>query len=247
VEVATFASEPTPRPAGPPVDIPPDAITQILVEGAACAIAWDIVLRDDDGGSLQLGFQANPDRDPAYASQNRFNVLLGAGGSSAGALELRAALQFEDRSVVATWPIRLLPFDPPMPRLLVAGEDRYFPTVAGCNISLTFRNGFEEGSTCDGDLSKSLGSAVKVRPGAPLALVFDGWSVIESVARCGQVRDRLFEPLRSGCWDELQDGSTFAAPPAGDLAIAIVACAVDDATGQGNRICGTWYVRLDTR
>jgi hypothetical protein len=247
VQVETVASDPTPGPAGPPVDIPPDAVTQVWVEGAACATAWDIVLQYDDGGSLQLGFQTNPYHDPAYASQNRFDVALGAGRGYAGALELRAALEFQDRSVVATWPIRLLPFDRPLPRLLVAGEDRYFPTVEGCNILITFRNGFEEGQFCDDNLSEPLGSAVKVEPGARLALVFDGWSVVESMATCGRSTDRAFDPLENGCWDEPQDGSTFAAPPSGDLAIAIDACAIDGANGLSTRICGTWYVRVDTR
>ena len=49
-----------------------------------------------------------------------------------------------------------------------------------------------------------------------VALVFDGWSVTESIANCGLVTDRAFESLRNGCWDEPQDGSTFAAPPPGD-------------------------------
>ena len=36
--------------------------------------------------------------------------------------------------VLATWPITILPFERPRPRLLVVGKDAYLPTVEGCRI-----------------------------------------------------------------------------------------------------------------
>lgn len=244
VQIVAPAPDPTSGLVGRLLDVPADADTEIWIGREVCAHAWRIALASTDGDRLlPLELRPNPALDAAFASQNRFDIRLAEYRFEGGDLELRAALEFPGLELVATWPVRFLPFERPQPRLLVAGEDRYFPTVEGCDVVLTFRNGVEEhaGRDCEGDLGLP---SVQLEPGTPLRLIFDGWSVTESSASC-----RTLVPSRDPptCWDEPQEEVQFVAPRAGDWMLEIAACAVDGSGFESNRICGTWFVRVVTQ
>ena len=250
VEVVTFTRDPPAAPPAPPVEIPADAEVEVWIEGNACALAWSIMLVQPLGNQVYpIAVQANPRLDPAYARQNRFDARLVQYRLAPGELELRATLDFQGLRVQATWPIAFVPFDRPTPRLLLADEDTYSPTVEGCDVVLTFRNGFEESLPgCDHDMSGPLPPAIDLEPGTPLRLIFEGWTVTEAIAICGAASDLAFVTLpEPGCWQEPQGEVQFEAPKPGDWALGIAACAVDEGRIADNRICGTWYARVDTR
>jgi hypothetical protein len=249
VEVVTFTRDPPQAPAAPAVEIPADAQVEVWIDGNACALAWSIMLVQPSGNQVYpIAVEANPRLDPAYARQNRFDARLVQYRLAPGDLELRATLDFQGLRVQATWPIAFLPFDRPTPRLLLAGRDTYHPTVEGCDVVLTFRNGFEEDIPgCEHDISGPLPPAIALEPGAPLRLIFDGWTVTQAIAICGAASDLAFVTLpEPGCWQEHQGDVQFEAPKPGDWALGIAACAVDEVR-IGDRICGTWYARVDTR
>ena len=106
----------------------------------------------------------------------------------------------------------------------------------------------EQDPRCADDLSEPLPAATRMRPGTPLRLAFEGWSVTGADAICGARSDLAFvaEP-DPGCWEETRDGLGFTAPGPGDWAIAMPACAVGYTQFSANRICGTWYAAIDTR
>ena len=161
-----------------------------------------------------------------------------------GGLELRAVLQLPGRNILARWPVRLLPFSRPHPRLLLA-NDAVLPLVEGCDTVLTFGNGFEERlPECPGDLSARPAPALNLPPGTDMTLDFDGWSIGDTIGYCGATSDLAFILMSSpGCEQHPPHGRSFMAPRAGDWTMAIAACAIKD----GNRICGTWYGNVDTR
>lgn len=243
VETGTLGSPPDA--SGRLVAIPAGAVVQVLIEGAACAVAWDITLLMPDGELVPLETQQNADLDPRFASQNRFDLDLSFSEAMPEVAWLYARLEFPGQRIVARWPVVLVIFERPRAVLRVAGEVRSFPTVEGCTFFLAYRNGSEEGHYCERDLSGPLPPPAKIEPGTPLLLAFEGWSVLNSTPRCGAVTDRVFEPLATPCWDA--SALTFPAPPRADVVISIAACAEQDAIGWRNEICGTWYARVDTR
>jgi hypothetical protein len=233
-----------------PIDLPAGANVEVWTEGNACAIGWHIALAIADRGGLEpLALQPNPRLDPALASQNRFLLALTPFRFEEGDVEVRAALDFPDRRVVATWPIRFVPFERPRPRLVVAGRNEDLPTIEGCETVLIFANGWEEPlPDCDQDLASQLPSATPMRTGTALELDFGDWTITQLEVLCGAASDAGFvaqpEP---GCRQEPQGTWTFVAPKAGDWTLAMAACAVDGTRFIGNSICGTWYARVDTR
>ena len=86
-----------------------------------------------------------------------------------------------------------------------------------------------------------------MRPGTPLRLAFEGWSVTGADAICGAESDLAFvaEPDRAA--GRKRGMAQFTAPGPGDWAIAMPACAVGYTQFSANRICGTWYAAIDTR
>jgi hypothetical protein len=235
----------TPGPPREPIEIAADATAHVRIAGGACATSWHIaVWSPSDGQLYPLDVVSNPDQDPGLAQQNDFSLVLAAfRGITADQLDLRAELQLAGRDILARWPIRILPFDRPQPRLQLA-EGRSIPMVEGCDVVLTFANGYEEPMACDDDLSADLPPATRVAPETQMSLDFDGWAIGDTIAFCGSSLGRAFI-LRSapGCEQHPPHGRFFHAPQSGDWTIALGACAID----AGNRICGTWFVDLDTR
>lgn len=235
----------TPGPHREPIEIPADATADLRIAAGACATSWHIaVWSPSDGQLYPVDVVSNPDRDPAVALQNEFSLVLAPFRTIiAEQLELHAELQVGDRDILARWPIRILPFDRPQPRLRIS-RNQVIPLVEGCDVVLTFGNGYEEPMACSDDLSAELPPATRVAPGTEMSLDFDGWSIGDTIAYCGSSLELAFV-LRSapGCEQHPPHGRFFHAPEAGDWTIALGACAIN----AGNRICGTWFVDLDTR
>lgn len=229
-----------------PITVPADAVAHITIAAGRCALGWHIALWSPSDGELHpIDVVPNPDGDPQLAQQNQFDVIVAPlRDLPADVLELRAALRFPDRSVLARWPITIPPFPHPEPRLRVAG-DLSLSMVEGCDVVLTFANGYEERhALCDGDLSADPAPAAHLPPGTEMALDFDGWSIGDTIGFCGAASERAFLLLSDpGCEQRPPHGQSFEAPRAGDWTMAIAACAIK----SGNRICGTWYVNVDTR
>ncbi|HEX3264821.1 MAG TPA: hypothetical protein VHR16_04065, partial [Candidatus Limnocylindrales bacterium] len=245
VELADASQGPV-RQDRDPIDIPADAVAHITIAALACATGWHIALWSPSDGELYpLSVMPNPDGDPSVAQQNQFDVIVTPlRDITAEILELRAAFQLPGPDLLARWWIQIPPFPRPQPHLLVPGAGT-LAMVEGCDVVLTFRNGYEERlEPCDGDLSAEAGAATKLAPGTEMSLDFDGWSIGDTIGFCGATSDRVFMVLSPpSCEQHPPDGRSFSAPRAGDWTMAIAACAAK----ADNRICGTWYVNVDTR
>jgi hypothetical protein len=250
-------TRPTPRPSfgespavpASPVTVPADATTNIWIEDDACAIGWHIALTDFSNGTMEpLALQPNPGLDPGLASQNWFQIDLASFRQRQGGVEVRAALDFPAMSVVARWPLHFLPFERPKPRLVLVDQGMLLGTVEGCETVLTLQNGAsEDAEPCNQDLASQLPTATKLRPGAPLAIAFNGWVLEKLEVTCGAASQTGFLTApRAGCDRVVGTGADFVAPQPGDWTLAMGACALD-ASGRRNEICGTWYARVDTR
>jgi hypothetical protein len=227
-----------------PIEVPVDVITEIWVTGGACALDWTI-----DLSSLhRLDSVINVARDPGYASQNRFEVLLipFVGGD----YTLRAELGFENLVAQATWPIRIVPIERPHAVLLLSGIEA-FP-VLGCDVTLTFgANRSEPLNRCVDDVGEPPGDAIPVRSGSAIEFMLDGWDLDVASVTCGRLLGPSFVAEQgSGCSQGAEDaGATFSfeAPPQnGRWTLALSACASRPASrGSGfNRACGTWYANI---
>ena len=246
VDVVDGDADPSRAPDRDPIEVAADAIADIRIAAGACATGWHIALWSPSDGELYpVEIMPNPDADPNVALQNEFELVLTPFRDLRGEeLELRAAFDLSDRSIVARWPVRLQPFEWPQPRLVVR-PDVSVSTVAGCDTVLTFRNGYEERDQgCEGDLSAEPPEATRLRPGTEMSLKFDGWSIGDTIAFCGATSDLAFLVTSPpACEQHPPHGKSFTAPSPGDWTMAIGACAVN----AGNRICGTWYANVDTR
>jgi hypothetical protein len=233
----------------PRVDIRSDVVAEVWTAGRACAVGWRIELLGEDMVAV-LGFVDNPQRIPALASQNRFGlVLVPYQGRD---LDLVATLVFPDFTVRATWAIRVLPFTPPSGTFSV--NRKPVPTLPGCDIELTFGNGWvSRPNSCGNDIVENRGSPTAVEPGEKLVFKFDheGWQVDDAVIACGQLLDAsfVFDPdcrMEDSARDQFS--VTLTAPKqSGVFALAVSACGTQVLGDATNRLCGTWYVNVEVR
>lgn len=228
--------------------LPADATTAVWIADAACAVAWHIRLAIGDGILVPVAIQANPSLDPAFAQQNRFELSFGEERDVPGDHRLEAAFDFTGGlGLVASWPVRFPPLDRPAMELHVAETGVAIPTIEGCDVVLTLRNGEQQQPGCDQDLSSEPGPATKLAPGTQVEVSIAGWSLTELSVICGSESDGAFAAAPGPDCIADQGGSTFTAPGAGDWTVAIAACAVGYTQFAANRICGTWYASIDTR
>jgi hypothetical protein len=265
VELLDRDAEPTPTPVGPTpadplellrgprVEVPVDVITEVWIDGAACAHRWFLGGYDPIAGE---GFEIeqtalNETRDPRVASQNRFNLSLAFGPHRAveNDLQLFGAFEFEEVIAVAWWRIAVLPLQLPVAILRDGRTDAEIDLVAGCDLQLFLANGYEEHtSDCGRDLSAELGPATTVVVGEALSLELDGIPVDDLTIICGRPSDLDFiaEP-QPGCREEARNGDSIPVPDApGTWALALSTCA---SVGIGttsvlNTLCGTWYASV---
>ena len=242
---------PMPTSAGPALpslqpertDVPVDVTSEIWVEGAVCAVAWTIDLVDDQN----LDVVQNTTRDPAYASQNRFQLALG--DHHGGDYVLRAVFTLPSLVVRATWPIRIVPVERPAAVLLTNGEE--FQAVEGCDVTLTLATGSTTSlNPCVDDVGEPPSDTALVRRGERLAFEIAGWNIDYVGVTCGRLSGQSFfaQPQRD-CWigEVVASPFVFEAPSErGRFTLAMSACGNRDATAVGglNRVCGTWYANI---
>src|SRR5436190_7491421 len=245
-DAGTFEGVPSAQPPSR-VDIRSDVVADVWTAGRACAVGWTIEVVG--AGKVDvLGFVDNPQRIPALASQNRFGlVLVPYQGQD---VDLRATLVFSDFTVRATWPIRVLPFTPPAGTF--SAKRTPLPTLPGCDIELTFGNGWVSRlNACGNDVVENRATPTAVDPGEKLVFKFDheGWQVDDAVVACGQLVDASFVFDRDcRLEDSVRDqfAATLAAPKqSGVFALAVSACGTQILGDATNRLCGTWYVNLE--
>lgn len=230
-----------------PVEVPVNVSAELWIKGGACAIAWNI---DLVGGDV-LDSLSNPSADPAYAAQNRFALELAP--YQGADYELRAVLVFPTLVARATWPIRVLEFEVPVPFLVWGLND--VPILAGCDVTLTLGSAGERPlNPCDGDLDEAPAAAVEVgRDAAPLFTI-PGWEVSNAILTCGRLSGTSFvvepEPgcLLEGRLEAQADSMRFDAPPVtGTWIVAISMCGARFTTASLYRVCGTWYGAVEVR
>ncbi len=244
--LSTPAGRPVPPIAQERTDVPVDVTSEIWVEGAACAVAWTIDLVDFDL-SQNLDVVQNTSHDPAFASQNRFQLLLGA--HTGGDFELRAVLVFPTLVARATWPIRIVPVEPPVAVLHTSDDD--LQAVEGCDVTLTLATGFTNAlNPCVDDVGEPPGDAALVRRGERLEFEISGWTTDYGALACGRLAGQSFFAARErdcSLGEFVGSPFVFEAPSArGRWTLAMSACGSREgrAVGGLNRVCGTWYANI---
>jgi hypothetical protein len=229
-------------------DVPVDVTSEIWVEGAVCAVAWTIDLVDFDL-SQNLDVVQNTTHDPSFASQNRFQLPLGAHGG--GDYDLRAVFTFPTLVARATWPIRIVPVERPVAVLHISGGD--VEPVLGCDVTLTLATGWTNDlNPCADDVGEPPVDDAQVLRGERLVFEIEGWR-IDSLGGvvCGRLFGPSFRPLpqRDCEISTISDGELliFKGPTGrGRSTLALSACATHEASAVGglNRVCGTWYANV---
>jgi hypothetical protein len=231
------------------VAIRSDVGVDLWIVGGACAVAWTIDLAAYDVVGV-LEVVGNPERDPGFASQNQFQLLLTP--YAGRTLDLRARLVFPDFTAQATWPIQILPFTPPA-GVFNAGRAP-IPTMQGCDTQLTLGNGWEtRPNPCLNDVAENRGPPTRVGPGQKLEFKFDheDWQIDDAMIACGHFSVTTFA-FDSSCRlaDPVRDQFSFTVTVPdlpGVVALAISTCGIQVLADATNRLCGTWYVNLEVR
>jgi hypothetical protein len=190
----------------------------------------------------------NPERDPMFASQNRFQLLLTP--YAGRTLDLVATLVFPDVTAQVTWPIQILTFTPPA-GVFNAGRAP-IPTIQGCDIDLTLGNGWQtRPNPCPNDVAVSPEQSTLVEPGQKLVFKFDheDWQIDDPAVACGHLSETAFV-FDSSCQleDPEVDRFTFTVTVPdlpGVFAMAVSGCGTQVLADTTNRLCGTWYANLE--
>lgn len=240
------------------VEVRPDVVNEVWIDGGACALEWSIEVVDHrTEGAWVLHEVQNPTRDPNVAAQNRFNLSheLAPLRSLGADVQLRGVFFFSTSVVRASWRLRILPLDRPVPRLRVPEPNprRLNLLVEGCDTALRLGNGYVELLECEDDLSAELGEPEDpetVRPGDVIALQLEGWTVTSWQVACGYLSGLSFVAERQpvpGC-EAGPDPGTFRVPTAsGRWTLALAACATQTDSPDANQVCGTWYAAVRVR
>jgi len=227
-----------------PIAVPRDAITEVRVDGAACAHAWQIEV---NGADIERRTGGSP------ASQNAFQLLLpDSGGSDPDRLRVR--LLFSTFAVDAAWLVQVDRFEAPLGEL-APSQDR--PAVAawyGCDLAIRLGNGYSAGpDACGGSGIGPLPqlAPLPVRPSEALVFRIRDWQLSEASIACGHLapdpaaqESSIFspDPACAVGWDADGEIVRLDGPSQpGTWAIAVSGCA----TEGDNSVCGTWYGELD--
>ena len=227
------------------IDVRSDIPAQIRTGSDVCAVSWSIDL-DDQRQRIGLESVANAARDPGYAVQNRFALVLAP--YRGGDFDLAARLDFVDVSVLATWPIRILPFDAPKPRLTLGKRD--IDLAPGCDVQLTLGSGWSERvNDCLAEISRLPRTGAIPPTSGPLTFRFeDGWQMEGASLSCGSLPEQHYvaDPDCPFGWS-VNTGALSIQPPGRFHAwtLAINACATQSQADAANQICGTWYATLE--
>lgn len=233
------------------VPVPMDASAEIWIGDGSCAVAWNIALvRTGFPDAQIIEDVANPERDPAIAAQNRFQIFV---APYTGEHLLRAILVLENVAVRATWAIHVPPLEPPT--VTLTAGDREIPTVLGCDVRQRLVNDWEEQlSPCSRDVAREPDRWTGVAPAEQLDFAIEGWAATDTFVFCGQLEERRFTPRTDpSCLiprDPLVAGLRFLAPEEpGTWTLAIYECATRvRLVGSGfEELCGTWYANIRVR
>ena len=246
----------TPQPASPgttpslppALDVRSDLPAEVRVQGDVCAVAWQIQLRDDNSGTIELDTMGNPSGNPLVAAQNRFGLALAQHRGGTGWLQ--ASLTFPSATLQAWWLIRILPFQAPSAQLTFA--DRAIDLAQGCDVNLTLASGWNERvDPCFDDVDRAQEAASIARAAVPLRFRLpDGWRVDGPAVGCGQLSGRRFLVDRDCRIDARVDGDALAIDPPtipGTWTLSIGACGIQELADATNTICGTWYATVNVQ
>jgi hypothetical protein len=231
--------------------LPAEVAASIWLTGATCANAWTIRI-----GSDQVDAVGNPGLNPAYASQNRFELFLAPYGGMV--TDLEAELVFPAMVVRATWPLIINPY--PVPEAYFSTErGERWGGIEGCDLQLsTLVATFGIRSGCQGSVS-STGArpAPNVRASGALTFELEGYQFPSAFVSCGYVRglDYITDPA-TGCVEgEYFPGQgpdagaiRFTAPANdGVWTIAVGTCASPVRDFDGRTLCGTWFADVQVQ
>jgi len=187
---------------------------EIQVAGDACATSWDIrVVNLESLRTQEQDVQQNAAESPAYAAQNRWRLLVGAGGDFALVADVRFG---PDISVHREWRLAGLGFIVPE-AFLVGGDGSRVPVLPGCGLSISLANGYSTSDTC-GSIGYPDGLEVlHVAAWSPVLLEIPGWTITSWYGTCGRaiegVEGQGFETV-NGCYLGNYAVAPGASPPA---------------------------------
>ncbi len=182
----------------------------LAIAGDVCAIAWDIeLLNAANGVRADQDVILNPADDPAYASQNRWDIQTGV-----GEYDLVASVHLAPGlDVVRVWRVTGLGFTVP-DTFLVGADGSRVMVLPGCGLTLSLANGYSGVDSC-----RSIGYPVglellHVPAWSRVTIEIPGWTISGWNGYCGRVStdDTGLEFFDSGAGCGL--GSYTAAPGA---------------------------------
>lgn len=232
----------------PRLDVRSDIAPEIWTAGRACAVAWTIELLGRPASDV-LAFVANPGRDPELASQNWFPLVLA--GYAGRSIDLSATLVFPSFTLRALWPIRVLPFSPPVGVFSAAGAG--IQTLEGCRNQLMLGNGWvTETNFCLSDVVEKPAEPTPIAPGRKLEFRFDpaGWQIGDITIACGHFPVTVFAFDPTCRIPETMENDDFSFSVTvhdlpGEVALALSTCGTQVLVDATNQLCGTWYVDLN--
>jgi hypothetical protein len=226
-----------------PIDIRSDVNAELRTIGDACAFAWVIEITDP-AQAIRLERFGSED-EPDVARQNRFDLALAR--YRGRVFELHATLSFPGAVARTTWPIRVLPFDPPKPTLTRASKG--IDVKPGCDIELMLGNGYSElVNPCPYELNELPVAATIRGQDTPMTFAFpEGWFILDSSVTCGLLSEQRLTP-DPGCeigWSDQGTSVSIDVPTtAGTWTLAINGCGIQFADDVRNQVCGTWYATI---
>ena len=181
------AADVIPTPLNIPADVPlvPVGLGNpiwIEIDGAACAVRWDLELLDLGSRQTALIYsQDNPSLDPSFGVQNRWQI------STTSDAVLIARLGFANGvSLVRTWQVAIQPFQVPA-AFVVAQDGSRFAASAGCGLTIELANGFSSGDDCGSIGYSPTEEALNVKAYQAVTFEIPGWGVRAWSATCGTV------------------------------------------------------------
>ncbi|MBF8290463.1 MAG: hypothetical protein HW391_1431 [Chloroflexi bacterium] len=218
---------------------------RMIVDKEICALSWNLHTVSGEGNNEAV---ANPDDDPLYAAQNRWEI------ASYGEQVLIADLHFAGGvDVRRTWRLVIDPFR--VPALNLVGPDgTRFQASPGCGLYMHLANGYEASDDC-GSIGYAPGlEALLVDAYEPIHVELPGWYLTLWNASCGQVTvidtEQFASPTGCDLGGATQDNggaplepAAFILPP-GDTVVRLYIGAMD---GLGNTFQVTYYAHVIAR
>jgi len=229
------------------IDVRSDLVTLIRTIGDVCATSWQFDLSSPDESIGLEGF-TSPDLDPDRAQQNQFALDLAA--YRGREFDLSGLLTFPGFRIQASWPIRILRFDPPNARLTLSGKE--IDVEPGCDLQLILDTGYTElVNPCEVDLAEVLDASRISAPNSFLTFQFPvNWYLPRPTISCGSLTQGRFQ-LDEGCeisWTDEGTSLRILLPGAeGTWSLAINGCATELLSDVTNQVCGTWYATVEVR